>query len=211
MATPKKFIPNGDGDFLLMARPFAAALGRRSATFEIDPDEAAAVGAAVQRFEAALLEARGGTLRGTTGGISGGRSSSKTLTLRKDEARKEAEKLIRRVAGLVRANDRIRASDKAQMGIEPRKKAGQARQAAKRAAGACGGALREAPLLRFERAIHRSGGVPEHELRFFRQAGAGKPAGAARLELFFELVPPEDRVPEVPGVRGMGVIICGRS
>ncbi|MEM1445216.1 MAG: hypothetical protein AAGF84_04120 [Planctomycetota bacterium] len=198
MSTSKKFIPNGDADFVAMGRQFAAALSRDPATFGVPPEESAALDTAVQRFEVALREARGGVM--------GKRSSSKTLTLRKDEARKQAETLVRRVAGAVRSNDQIAASDKAKLGIAPRKKAGQAAKENQRDATA---ALKTAPQLSFLGAMHRAGCVPEHELRFtgFKD-GPGVPKAllpAGRLELFFELVPPDEAIPEVPGGSGFGV------
>ncbi len=108
----------------------------------------------------------------------------------------------------MRSNDRVAASDKARLGLRVRKKPGEAARAAKREAAE---ALREAPRLAFVGATHRTGCVPEHELRFQRQRGPGRPAGAlpgtlpgARLELFFELVPPDAAVPDVPGAAGYG-------
>ncbi|MEM8782504.1 MAG: hypothetical protein AAGE65_06550 [Planctomycetota bacterium] len=200
----KKFIPNGDRDFAAMAKGFTTALGRDPRKFAVAPEDAEAVAAAVDAFEVALNEARGGSGVGRASGAagaSGGRSMSPTLTLRKAEARKEAETWIRRVAGAVRSNDRISASDKALLGIAPRKKAGEAASEAERTAGE---ALRRSPYLEFVRAIHRSAHVPEHELRFRRPDGSGMPAGVARLELFVELVPPDEAVPDRPGGSGYG-------
>ncbi len=198
MSSTKKFIPNGDLDFSEMAQRFAAALSRDPRKYGVAVDDAAAVSEAVEHFRGALREARGGHLR------RGVRSASRVLTLRKDEARKEAEKLIRRVAGAVRSNDRITAADKALLGIAPRKKAGEGARGAERDAAGAGGALTESPSLSFVRALHRAAHVPEHELRFYGRSGAGRPRGAVRLELFVELVPPDDRVPERPGGSGYG-------
>lgn len=116
-------------------------------------------------------------------------------TAAKDAARKEAETIIRRIAGAIRSNDRVDASSKAALGIKA--------PAGKRRPAKLLPCPRESPTLLFKQAIHRSVHVPEHELTFRGRGGSDKPAGAARLELFVELVAPEDAVPERPGDSGL--------
>jgi hypothetical protein len=183
----KKFIPNGDLDFSEMAWRFAHGVANDPEKYQIDQDDAEALAGAVARFREALSKARGG----------GRRSASPAETSAKDAARAEAEKIIRRVAGAIRSNDRVEAAHKAMLGI---KVAGARRRSAK--VPRC---PQESPRLHFEQAIHRSVHVPEHELTFWGVACEGRPAGAARLELFAELVPPEDAVPKRPGDSRYGV------
>jgi hypothetical protein len=54
--------------------------------------------------------------------------------------------------------------------------------------------------MRFVRALHEgNGATPMHELEFRALDGAGaRPAGAARLELFVGLIPPDEPVPKHP-------------
>lgn len=188
MATAsKKFIPNGDLDFSEMAWRFAQGIAGDPRKFRTTQEDAAAVTEAVNHFRGALRQARPG----------GRRSGSMADTAAKDAARQEAERIIRRLAGAIRSNPEISAAHKALLGI---KAASAKRGRAGAARGASGGQVPgESPVLVFKQAIHRSVHVPEHELTFRGRSCPGKPTGAARLELFVELVPPEAAVPERPG------------
>jgi hypothetical protein len=59
----------------------------------------------------------------------------------------------------------------------------------------------EPPRLRFVRALHESGATPVHELEFYdaRTFKHTRPEGAVRLELFVDLIPPEEPIPAHPG------------
>ena len=60
----------------------------------------------------------------------------------------------------------------------------------------------EPPALRFVRALHVGNAIaPMHELKFYAAGtyGKTKPPGAARLELFVDLVPPGETPPDYPG------------
>jgi hypothetical protein len=64
----------------------------------------------------------------------------------------------------------------------------------------------EAPDLEFVRALHRSGETPMHELRFRARAAytKAKPEGAVRIELFVDLIPPNEPIPARPGANHGG-------
>ncbi|MEM6394116.1 MAG: hypothetical protein AAF797_15220 [Planctomycetota bacterium] len=202
-STNKKFIPNGDPAFAEMAQRFASTLRGFPEKYNLPPEEMSAVAEAVEGFRGALQKARRG----------GVRSEGRGMTIAKDEARAAAERVIRRVAGVIRSDDRVSVADKQLLGIKPRRKAGGAsRDMEKEAAEA----LRWSPDLRFVGAVHRAQQVPEHELEFSGRRGdkgqigvKGRPAGVARLELFVELLPPEIGAMEAlnlrPGESGLGV------
>jgi hypothetical protein len=64
----------------------------------------------------------------------------------------------------------------------------------------------EPPRLRFVRALHEaSGAMPMHELAFSADVvGHRKPPGADRLELFVDLIPPDEPIPAHPGANHAG-------
>lgn len=174
----KKFIPNGDEDFVMMAEAFARTVGKEPARFEVSDVDAAALTATVARFRAAFQAARHG-------------ARSALATAAKEEARGAAEKLIRRIANTVRASDSIDALSKMALGLRERTKKPKVLTVPN-----------EAPRLTFVRAIHEGGCESEHELKFSSQDYKSKPEGATRLELFVDLISPEAAVPEHPGVGG---------
>lgn len=96
---------------------------------------------------------------------------------------------MRRVGHLVRSNSRLDAATKTLLGIQPR--------AAKAKVLPC---PPEPPRLWFVRALHERGATPVHELAFTDHSFSSKrPAGAVRLELFVDLIPPDAPVPAQPG------------
>ena len=167
----KKFIPNGDADFLVMAERFARGVAKAPATYDVSPDASVELTATVGRFCEALQAASSG-------------ARSPVATARKEAARVDAERLIRRIANAVRANLKIDAIARMNLGIRERSKSSNVQRVPN-----------EAPLLDFQRAIHARGDAPEHELTFCAQDDKPRPAGAARLELFVDLIPP-DATPE---------------
>src|SRR5580692_2701299 len=102
-----KFIPNGDFDFAVMAENFARHIAGEPVTFAVTQLEADALSAAVVNFRAALNAARGGL-----------RSAAATRT--KDEARQAAERIVRRMAQGIRANDKIAAAAKVLLNLRER-------------------------------------------------------------------------------------------
>lgn len=173
----RKFIPNGDFDFAVRAESFARHLVADPARYEIPPEDAERLDEAVKQFRSALQAARGG-----------GRSEVKTQV--KDDARAAAERIMRRLGHLVRSNLRLDAATKMSLGIHPRKEKPKVIPCPQ-----------EPPRLRFVRALHEgNGATPMHELSFMSlDCHRAKPAGAVRLELFADLVPPEEPIPAHPG------------
>ncbi len=177
----KKAIPNGDLDFATMAQTFANVIKREPERFEIAQSDAEQLDVAVNQYQAALQASRFGT-------------RSQASTRAKEDARFEAEQIIRRLRHLVRLNRKINASSKMLLGIHER--TGSAKMMP---------VPQEPPRLRFVRALHESGASPMHELSFstmdFKKA---RPEGAARLELFVDLIPPEEPIPNHPGANQGG-------
>jgi hypothetical protein len=172
----KKFIPNGDFDFAAMARGFSTALAQEPERFEVSREEAEALSAAVEKFNAALPACKYGE-----------RSSRATRV--KADARAEVERIIRRIANLARVNPRLDAATKMTLGINPRSEKPKAAPVPI-----------EPPRLQFQRAIHEPRATPVHELTFYSaDLHSGKPTGAVRLELFVDLIAPDEPIPTHPG------------
>ena len=180
----EKIVPNGDVAFKTMAEAFARVIAADPARFAVEPGDAEALSAAVARYAEALLLSQGGASR------------SPAATRAKDASRAEAERLVRRIAHRVRINDRVPAEAKFALNLRERP-ARATRQTCPQ----------EPPRLRFVRALHQgNGATPMHELTF-RAIGAtssAKPAGAVRLELFVDLVPPDEPIPARPGANHGG-------
>jgi hypothetical protein len=179
----EKFIPNGDLDFAAMAENFARHIAADPARYSVAQIEAEAVSVAVANFRAALNAARGA-------------SRSAAATRAKDEARDGAERIVRRLAQVIRANDRIDAASKVLIGL--RERPAKVKQQP---------APAEPPRLRFLRALHEgNGATPMHELEFgeLDKHRIGRPEGAVRLELFVDLILPEEAVPGHPGANHGG-------
>ena len=177
----KKFIPNGDTDFVTMAENFARQIASDPAKFFIDPQDAEELSSAVTKFRAAI-QARFG----------GGRSEAATRA--KEDARLDAEKIVRRIGHLVRSNQKIDSATKITIGIHQRQPASKMKVQP---------VPNEPPRLRFVRAHHESTMTPVHELSFQSLDYKTKPPGAVRIELFVALVPPEtakEKMPTHPGV-----------
>jgi len=180
-----KFIPNGDMDFKVMAEQFARAIAREPARFGVGDADAQALSQKVEGYAEAFQAARWG-----------GTSGSRAQTMAKDQAREDAERIIRRLAHTIRANDRVDAQARLLLGLRERAK----RTKMSRAADGLVGPL-EPPRLWFVRALHEANAAtPMHELKFrSHDWSKAKAAGAARLELFVDLVPPDEPVPAHPG------------
>ena len=178
----QKFIPNGDLDFATKAECFARKLLESPERFDVPRSEAEELDAAVKRYRAALQVAR-------TGGV-----RSQVATQAKEDSRAVAEQLMRRLGHLVRLNKRIDAASKMALGIHQR--------TARPKTISC---PPEPPRLRFVRALHESGASPMHELKFMSiDHKAARPEGAVRLELFVDLIAPDEPVPAHPGANHGG-------
>lgn len=177
-----KFIPNGDFDFAMMAEQFARSIASDPARFAVTQLDADALSTAVVNFRAALNAARGG-------------SRSAVATRAKDEARESAERMVRRLAQVIRANDKIDAASKVLLSLRERP--------AKVKQQPCPA---EPPRLRFVRALHEGNAVPMHELEFgqLHKYRSGRPEGAVRLELFVDLIPLDEAIPVHPGANHGG-------
>ena len=174
-----KFIPEADGTFAMMARRFAQGVVADPDLYHLSAEEAAEISEAVRRFREDLA-------------VSLRKATRTPLTImRKDESRRIAERAIRRVANRVRVDDSIDPADKARLGVRERPARLRRRRCPQRP-----------PVLNY---VGSKGmGTVMHVLRFGEGLGSGrraKPEGAARLELFVDLVPPGEPIPRHPAER----------
>jgi len=179
----KKFIPNGDFDFAVMAEHFARCIAKEPGRFSVAPIDVEALTTAVTAYRAALDAARG-------------QARSTIATQTKDIARAAAEKIIRRIANTIRANDSIDPVARHMIGLRERPTTLKQQPCPQ-----------EPPTLRFVRALHEGGGAtPMHELKFSSRGSStlARPDGAVRLELFVDLVPPDETIPAHPGANHGG-------
>ena len=183
----KKFIPNGDLDFLTMASHFARPIVSDPGRFAVREGDAQALADAVAAYEQALQTARMGGAR------------SQIATAAKEQARVTLERLIRRLANVIRADDTIDGLAKLELGL--RERAAKPKVLT---------VPNEAPRLRFQRAIHEGdGSAPEHELSFVSRDFKPRPPGATRIELFVDLIAPDAEIPTHPNApRGDGTVGC---
>lgn len=182
-----KFIPDGDSDFARMARLFSDVINQDPSRYLMSPEDCKAVADAVAEYRDALAA---NTSRYTR--------SMKTVAM-KDGARSRAEKLIREAGNFIRASLKIDDSSKKIAGVHPRPEKTRRRTVPQ-----------TPPALSFVGAVpftSTADGV--HVLRFRdafgKDSSDAKPAGADRLELFYDLVPPGEPIPHSPGQRTGGV------
>lgn len=179
-----KFIPNADVDFLAMARNFSKVIASEPAQCGVDEDDAKQLSEAFAAFEAARAAATSAT-------------RSKLDTLAKNQSRDALEQIIRRLAQTIRASNKVDRSAKMALNLLPRESAsGKSKPLPKLP-----------PRLRFVRALHEaSQSSPLHELRFYGHDSRtqARPEGAVRLELFVDLVPPDEPIPARPGANHGG-------
>lgn len=106
-------------------------------------------------------------------------------------AREETKRLYLRCVNVIRINENVDSVALIAVGLKPRKDRRQARSCPQ-----------EPPYLQFVQALHAGNSAsPMHELSFYPMYARSKckPAGAARLELFVDLIPPGEAVPQHPG------------
>jgi hypothetical protein len=177
----KKFIPNGDLDFANKSQSFARTLLKEAERYDVARGDVEELDAAVKKYSAALQAARFG-------------GKSQAATRAKEDARGEAEEIMRRIAHHVRLNKRLDAASKLMLGIRER--------TARPKVTLC---PQEPPRLRFVRALHQAGASPMHELSFTSYDGnRARPEGAVRLELFVDLIAPDEPIPTHPGANHGG-------
>jgi hypothetical protein len=181
----KKFIPNADLPFAQMAESFAKHIASDPERFRVSNEESELLTRRVREFSEALLLASQADNRTTC-----------TIVAKK-AARKRAEELVRGHANLIRADGSISHKDKVALRITERPtKLGKRKCPI------------SPPVLRYLYGIDAIGAKPGiHALEFRElntQGTSMKPAGAARLDLYFDLVPPGDPrgIPEHPAERG---------
>ena len=181
----KKFIPNGDMDFAAMAHSFARVVAADPARVRVDPRDADVLSAAVEAYRAALNLCR-----------SPGSARAPAATRAKEDARAEAERHVRRIAHVIRAAEGVDGAVKVMLKL--RERAARPKQQT---------VPDEPPRLRFIRALHEgNGAMPMHELAFyeFHSQAKVRPAGAVRVELFVDLIPPDEPIPAHPGANHGG-------
>lgn len=181
----KKFIPDSDVDFSHMARGFAKRLSEDPAKYRVSVEEAQRVAEAFEAFEAArLANAPRHTRSGAT-------------ARRKDELRAVAQELIRDIGNRIRIDRTISAVDKFVVRVSERPKRLKRRECPQ-----------TAPALLFNGPIPWSNTIDGKHIILFRDnfdtTSKAKPDGAVRLELFVDLVPPDEPVPSWPGQRWGG-------
>ncbi len=182
-----KFIPDGDSDFARMARRFSDVLNQDPARYLMAPEDCKAIADAVAEYRDALAA---NTSRYTR--------SMKTVAV-KDGARSRAEKLIREAGNFIRASLKIDEASKKIAGIQPRPEKTRRRTVPQ-----------TAPALSFVGAVPFTNTVDGmHVIRFRDPLGKdssdAKPAGAHCMELYYDLVPPGEPIPQFPGQRTGGV------
>jgi hypothetical protein len=184
-----KFIPNSDIMFREMAGAFARIIAEDPARFAVAAGDSESLSAAVKLYQESLQATRSGGAR------------SQHTTRAKNDARREAERLIRQVANQIRANVSVDAQAKFALNLHER----SARRKS-RGKGGWRGGLQEPPRLWFVRARHEANAAtPLHELRFCAlDYSRARPEGVARLELFVDLLPPEAPIPGHPGANHAG-------
>lgn len=189
-----KFIPEADSDFALTAHNFMYIVRKDPAAVGLAPAQAQDVEEAVTEYRSALARSSNRLTR------------SQQTILRKDVAREKCEKVIRRCANIIRANPDVDEVTKKALRLKPRPARLRDRKCPQ-----------NPPMLRFvgsgdgvaqEAGIGNGSGVHVLEWwanssRFVGDRETGKwrrarPDGAARLELFVELVPVGHAIPHHP-------------
>lgn len=172
----KKFIPDSDSNFAHMARIFAKNIANDPARYFLSADDAEKITSAVSAFRDALAVATPPSTR------------TKITIMDKDVARSNAERIVRKYANGIRVNERIDRTAKFVIAVRERPSRLRRRKCPK-----------QPPYLRYvgsEKDMH----ILEFREEFATRSKA-KPFGAARLELFVDLVPPGESVPMSPDNR----------
>jgi hypothetical protein len=174
-----KLFPDADERFAVMASHFARVVGRDPDRYHLPKSDAQAIAAAVAAFAEAhaLNKPR--------------EHKSSSTARRKDEARLEAQRLMRRAANRIRVNDQISAADKHLLGIQERPTRLRKRTCPQ-----------DPPFLRLVGARHSwqpcNG---KHQILFCdvnRPHSRAKPDGADGIHLYCDILRPGEPVPDMP-------------
>lgn len=198
-----EFVPKSDSDFAYTAQNFAYRLTQESAAFGVTAEEAAHCGQTVATYRKALAKLHAARFGG---------AGSTTLAREKDKARAAAQEIIKALADRIRGDRRVSDDKKALLRIKVRPKKPRRRlcpQSPPRlqflgsgdgVAGGYGqGGGSGFHVLRFD---DYNESVPVHASSQLGKVRCRKPAGAVRVELYFDMVPPGESVPKLPGERG---------
>ncbi|MGI9013390.1 MAG: hypothetical protein ACR2GY_03980 [Phycisphaerales bacterium] len=188
-----KFIPSADSDFAFTAVNFMRHLEAFAEESDVPDLEIELLGRAVREYRSALTKATHRTTR------------TEQAIGEKNAARKEAEDRVRLVANMIRTSPYVSASHKQALRLKEQPKRKKARKCPTRP-----------PLLEFlgsgdgvAQGAGTGGGSGLHVLRFWDyeppvpgqrldRKSKSKPEGAVRLELFVDLVPAGEPLPQSP-------------
>ncbi len=199
-ARTKRFIPDADSEFAHMAKQFAAHVAEHADRFGVAAEQVEELSCKVAAFRDALA-------RSLHRDHAGPKATSK-----KNDARKDAEKVIRAVARFLRGlpEGTLDSVDRINLNMPERPKRAKRRTCPQ-----------IAPELRYVGSVdaqgRNAGGAGcavKHILEYgndFDCSSSAKPHGAVRLELFVELVPVGEAVPSHPGERSGGRLWYLRS
>lgn len=191
-----RFIPDADSEFALMARHFACHVEKNAERFGVASGNVQELTTAVQAFRDALCT----TLIRSAAGPS--------ATRIKNEARQNAEAVVRSVARFLRGSAEGTLTEADRFCLNMPKRAKRARRLK---------CPQVAPVLKFIGSTDPYGNPllgGRHILEFrndFDRASTAKPHGAARLELFVDLVPADEPIPMHPAERSGGRLWYLRS
>lgn len=196
-ARTTRFIPDADREFAHMAKHFAAHVEAHRERFEVAPDRVEELTSAVAAYREALSR----TLVHTTAGP--------RATRVKNDARRNAEQIVRSVGKFLRGlpEEALTGVDRLNLNLPKRTKRGAKRLECPQIA----------PILQFigspdprKTSPHEGRHILEYR-NDFAYSNTAKPHGAARLELFVELVPVDEPIPMHPGERSGGRLWYLRS
>ena len=182
-SSSEKFLPTDEKKLLQRIEEIARALAAQPEEFAATPQEVQELSDAAEAFSRAFMAARHGGAR------------SRIATAAKNNARDHAKRLVTRLRERVRHSDEISAVARVTLELRERGKARAAELP------------KAPPKLKFVRALHEgNGSTPMHELEFreFHSHSKSRPSGAVRLELFVDLIPPEEPIPNHPGAHQGG-------
>ena len=196
-----KFIPEADSDFALVAQHvFLSRLKLYPDQYGVTPEDVASIEAAVSAFRTALARTAHRFTR------------NPQMVMQKDEARGKAEAIVRRYANIIRANPDVTDTNKRLLRLKVRPKKLRRRRCPTSpprlqflgsvdgvAGGLTPGSGSGVHVLAFRDYNECVAIQASSEIGMVRRA---KPDGAVRIELYFDMVPPGEPVPRLPGERG---------
>ncbi len=195
-ARTTRFIPDADRELAQMARHFTGQVAAHADRFGVSQERVIELEAAVVAFREALVR----TMQRSSAGPG--------ATARKNDARREVERILRAVAQHLRGLPEgvLTSVDRMNLNLPERPKRVKRLRCPQ-----------VAPVLRFVGSTDphgRSAHGARHILEYrndFDYSSSAKPHGAARLELFVELVPVGEAIPSHPAERSGGRLWYLRS